>query len=192
MPRRGNRGKLASNRNCKTWYKSEQGGTASVQRFLRPWRQRRIWLWQISDNTTVKVWTRNFQRLLPSLSACNTSYLLTFCDPFRVPASGGLSTKERWTQWRVQQRLTTTKGPEASLLEGKAERDGTVQPRWEGLGQIPTIHTGVWRQGVRQTEPDSFQWWPVPREKVTGTDWNMGGSIWTYGREFAVITLGDL
>ena len=69
----------------------------------------------------------------------------------------------------------------ASLLWGKDERSGTVQPEEE---QAQAELTDTWSEGAKRTEPGSSQWCPVPGPEAVGTKWNTGGSHWTSGNIF--------
>jgi len=42
----------------------------------------------------------------------------------------------------------------------------------------------ICREGAKKTEPGCFQWCPVTRQGAMGTNWNMGGSLWTSGNPF--------
>lgn len=113
---------------AKHWYRVSREATASAQRFLRPWTQWRGWLGQISDHTTVKVWTRNFQRFLLSLSTCPTYCLFIFVTNSGCPLLGSQYKGEMDTEDSPAKAHQDSQRTEASLLEGKADRAGTAQP----------------------------------------------------------------
>lgn len=79
----------------------------------------------------MKVWTRNFQRFLPSLSTCSTYYLLIFVTNLGCPLLGSQYKGEMDTVESPAKAHQDSLRTEASLLEGKAERAGTAQPREE-------------------------------------------------------------
>ena len=40
-------------------------------------------------------------------------------------------------------------------------------------------------EGVKKMEPGSFQWHPVTGPEARGTNWNTGGSIWEWRKNFS-------
>jgi len=72
-------------------------------------------------------------------------------------------------------------GTGASILWGKAEGAGLVQPEegWEGTLEMLI---NICRVGVRRMGPDSFQWCPATGQGAMGTNWSRGSSSWTRGR----------
>ena len=53
-------------------------------------------------------------------------------------------------------------------------------------GGISSMCINTWRDGVKKTEPDSFQRCPVTGQEAMGTNWNTGGSPWTSGNTFSL------
>lgn len=66
--------------------------------------------------------------------------------------------------------------PRAPLLWGESKRAGTVQPRGTFREDLVNMYKYL-KGGAKKTEPDSFQWCPLPGEEVLSTAWNTDGSL---------------
>lgn len=81
------------------------------------------------------------------------------------------STREMEVQERVQ--LNGHEGTGASLLWSRQSSGGISFNFYKYL-----------KGDGKRLEPDSFQWFPVIGPEETGTNWNMGESLWTAGNTF--------
>lgn len=60
------------------------------------------------------------------------------------------------------------------LSQEKRLRAGILQPAEEKTqGNLTTVYKYWWR-GVKKTEPDSSQWYPVNRQQAMVANWNTG------------------
>lgn len=100
-------------------------------------------------------------------------------------SSGGLpGRRETQTYWRE-----SSKGPLSWLNDWSIRHTKRGWENWDcsavrTLKGILSIWISIWREGAEKAEPGSFHWCPVTRWEATGTNWNTGGSLRTWGNFF--------
>lgn len=73
------------------------------------------------------------------------------------------------------------------------ENWGYVQPRKEkAQAGISLMWINIWKDGMKKAEKNCFQNHSVAGEETIGANWNIDGSLWTWGSTFFTARLAEL